>query len=348
MDMDTKQMQPETLLPAENLPAADAPTEDAGQNRRHLARLTAQMDHLQSQIDQIQAEVTGGGDQIATLVRHLTSPQTAQPVLQQVADLAAHLTESQEQLATLAGEVKKLTRTQFKSNTLAESKDQQVENALSTLQELADHRQERTEARQTDAQRQLDRLRTEARGELAADLLPGLDGLERAMQSGRGFLARQKQVEAARLAAWQEAQLAASATPPAPSPEPGTLVRWWQRVIGDDPVPARQLPPLASPPPTSQDPALVAELSAWLQGLELVQERFLRLLADEAIRPIPALGQPFDPHLHVAIDTVAASDQPSGVVLEVLRLGYTQGRRVLRYAEVIVSRPTHSLNNPEE
>jgi molecular chaperone GrpE len=79
--------------------------------------------------------------------------------------------------------------------------------------------------------------------------------------------------------------------------------------------------------------------AAWLQGLELVRERLFETLAMEGVEPLEAIGQPFDPHRHVAMDTVPARDDaPSGAVVSELRRGYAVGDRVLRYAEVVVAR----------
>jgi hypothetical protein len=77
---------------------------------------------------------------------------------------------------------------------------------------------------------------------------------------------------------------------------------------------------------------------AWLQGLELVRTRFLGLLATVDIYPIEAAGRLFDPRLHLALETASRADLPDGAVVNVLRKGYRQRERVLRYAEVTVNR----------
>ena len=70
-----------------------------------------------------------------------------------------------------------------------------------------------------------------------------------------------------------------------------------------------------------------------------MRDRFAALLAQEQIQPLPALGQPFDPRLHLAIEAETRSDAPPNTVVRVLRQGYRQRQRVLRYAEVVVARP---------
>ena len=78
--------------------------------------------------------------------------------------------------------------------------------------------------------------------------------------------------------------------------------------------------------------------SAWLAGLELSHNRVVSLLAADGIQPIDARGKPFDPRWHVAIDTVERNDLPANTVADVVRRGYQQGNRVIRYAEVVVTK----------
>jgi molecular chaperone GrpE len=81
-------------------------------------------------------------------------------------------------------------------------------------------------------------------------------------------------------------------------------------------------------------------LAAWLEGVGLVQERLLEVLAGEGVQPIQTTGQPFDPHWHLAVEAVPATGdlEPHTIVAQT-RQGYAQGDRVLRYAEVVVARP---------
>ncbi len=87
-----------------------------------------------------------------------------------------------------------------------------------------------------------------------------------------------------------------------------------------------------------RDEEQLAALEGWLRGLELVQERFLKLLAFEGIQPIGAEGEAFDPRLHLAVQAERRADVAPGTVTKVLRKGYRLRERVLRYAEVVVSR----------
>jgi molecular chaperone GrpE len=68
-------------------------------------------------------------------------------------------------------------------------------------------------------------------------------------------------------------------------------------------------------------------------GLRLVLDDLLNELAQEGVAPIPALGQPFDPHLHEAVATDGSGGDR---VIEVLRTGYLLEGKLLRPARVVV------------
>ena len=191
-----------------NFPSSDTASLAAQPlSQGYWVRLTGQMDRLQASLDEVLATTEAGSSQVEALLRHLTDPARSQAFDERLAGLLAGQEAGQEQwqalsngLNDLAQTVAKLSRTQFKSNTLAEMKDQHVATALGTLQDVAARREQLQEARTSVEQERMASLRVEARGEFAADLLPALDGLEMALQSGRDLLERrrQQQVEAAR------------------------------------------------------------------------------------------------------------------------------------------------------
>jgi molecular chaperone GrpE (heat shock protein) len=86
-------------------------------------------------------------------------------------------------------------------------------------------------------------------------------------------------------------------------------------------------------------PADRAVLAGWLDGLRLVRERLLSILKAGGVTPIPTVGHPFDPYLHVAVGTTGKGDGPPGTIVAEERRGYRCPAGVLRYAEVIVYRP---------
>jgi molecular chaperone GrpE (heat shock protein) len=318
-----------------NFPSSDtASLASQPLSQGYWVRLTGQMDHLQASLDDVLAETQASGSQVEALLRHLTDPARSQAFDERLAGLLAGQEAGQEQwealssdLSDLAQTVAKLSRTQFKSNTLAEMKDQHVATALGVLQDVAARREQAPEARISVEQERAASLRVEARGEFAADLLPALDGLEMALQSGRDLLERRRA---------QKVEAVQSAIPE-PSPVRSSL---WQRLAWA--LWGRGLPPGALPPRAPAAAPIRDEMTdtvtAWLQGLELVRMRFLGLLATADIYPIEMAGRLFDPRLHLALETASRADLPDGAVVNVLRKGYRQRERVLRYAEVTVNR----------
>lgn len=73
------------------------------------------------------------------------------------------------------------------------------------------------------------------------------------------------------------------------------------------------------------------------QGLRMVQWQLSEMLRTEGLTPVPTIGQPFNPHIHEAVETVEDTDQPEGIVVEEVQKGYMMGEEMLRPAQVKVS-----------
>jgi molecular chaperone GrpE len=73
-------------------------------------------------------------------------------------------------------------------------------------------------------------------------------------------------------------------------------------------------------------------------GVELIYKQLQDVLAKAGVRPIPAKGEPFDPHYHEAIEIVETTDAPDHVVLEELQRGYKFKDRLSRPAMVKVAK----------
>ena len=73
-------------------------------------------------------------------------------------------------------------------------------------------------------------------------------------------------------------------------------------------------------------------------GVELIYKQLQDALAKLGVRAIPAKGEPFDPHVHEAIEMVETSDSPEHEVLEELQRGYKIKDRLLRPAMVKVAK----------
>lgn len=73
------------------------------------------------------------------------------------------------------------------------------------------------------------------------------------------------------------------------------------------------------------------------KGLELVYDKFTKVLESHGIKKIDAKGQPFDVELHEALMQRPAEGIPPHTVLDVIEHGYIYKDKVIRHAKVIVS-----------
>ena len=75
------------------------------------------------------------------------------------------------------------------------------------------------------------------------------------------------------------------------------------------------------------------------QGLDMILKSFKKVLEGEGVEEIDPLGQPFNADVAEAIMAIDAQDgEESGIVKQVYAKGYKKGEKVLRYAQVIVTR----------
>jgi molecular chaperone GrpE len=77
---------------------------------------------------------------------------------------------------------------------------------------------------------------------------------------------------------------------------------------------------------------------AWREGMRMTLRRVDRLLADQRIAAIEAMGRPFDPRYAAAVATVEDPKAADGIVVEEVRPGFLWQDELLRPAEVIVAR----------
>ncbi len=80
------------------------------------------------------------------------------------------------------------------------------------------------------------------------------------------------------------------------------------------------------------------EKSEIRSGVELIYKQLQDALGKLGLRPVPAKGEIFDPHLHEAIEMVDTEDAPDHQVLDELQRGYKLKDRLLRPAMVRVAR----------
>ena len=100
--------------------------------------------------------------------------------------------------------------------------------------------------------------------------------------------------------------------------------------------------------------ALVPEdavAEGWLDGLKLIQRNVQHLLDSVGVNRMQALGMSFEPREHEAVAYVETTDGNEGMVVSVVREGYMLRDRVLRAAQVVVSKalePSDESDDTEE
>lgn len=79
------------------------------------------------------------------------------------------------------------------------------------------------------------------------------------------------------------------------------------------------------------------EFRHFLSGVDLIYKQLGGLLETLGVKPVPSVGQPFDPHFHEAVVTEATDEhEPDTVIKEMVR-GYRLGDKLLRPALVKVA-----------
>jgi len=73
------------------------------------------------------------------------------------------------------------------------------------------------------------------------------------------------------------------------------------------------------------------------QGVEMVAKQILDVFQKHNIKAIDALGKPFDPNLHEALQQLPSDEHPAMTVTHELEQGFILNDRVVRPTKVIVS-----------
>ena len=79
------------------------------------------------------------------------------------------------------------------------------------------------------------------------------------------------------------------------------------------------------------------QLNEFRNGIELIYKQLQDALHKLGVRPVPAKGERFDPHVHEAIEMVNTTDVPDHQVMDELQRGYKLKDRLLRPAMVRVA-----------
>ncbi len=284
----------------------------------------------------VPADVAGEVASLAQTVAALAVAHAAnQEALGALLDTLTALRQTNERLER---QVSRSGKEQFKANALTEAQQQNVKSLMEQLHEADGYR----ERELTNLRERLVTARRDGRMEVINRLLPVADGLSEAVASGERI---------GEMAKWRSSKSANQQTNQSVGGFGERVGRAWARLWGRAGAEAEVEPsggatPAITSGPDADAPAgqpraesVVSELTAWLEGLHFVQDRLLAVLDAEGVRPIETEGDAFDPRLHVAIETVPATeDAPSGTIVHETRRGYLAGETVLRYAEVVVAR----------
>lgn len=74
------------------------------------------------------------------------------------------------------------------------------------------------------------------------------------------------------------------------------------------------------------------------QGFAMIIKNFEKLLAEEGVKPMEAIGKEFDPYKHEAAYTMEREDLPEHTIIEEVERGYLFNNDVLRPAKVVISK----------
>lgn len=80
-----------------------------------------------------------------------------------------------------------------------------------------------------------------------------------------------------------------------------------------------------------------AEYENYRKGFELIYKQLLDNVTKLGAQRVDPVGQPFDPHLHQAMDRTETTEEKEGTILQVFQPGYVFHGRVLRPAMVRVA-----------
>jgi len=75
-----------------------------------------------------------------------------------------------------------------------------------------------------------------------------------------------------------------------------------------------------------------------VKGIHLTLSEVLKILERHKVKPVKALGEPFDPTYHQAMMQEEVADQAPNTVVREMQKGYTIHERLLRPAMVVVSK----------
>jgi len=89
----------------------------------------------------------------------------------------------------------------------------------------------------------------------------------------------------------------------------------------------------------SQHASTATDIKSLADGISMVMRIFLDTLSRLGVERIQAMGQPFDPALHEAVQQLESAEHAPGTVVAEVAPGYRMGERLVRPAMVVVAKP---------
>lgn len=234
--------------PPPDLPQAVTASLAPSRSTSHDPWLVAQLLRLRHQNEELSRRVTQLLTQVAA-----SDPQPQPARDGSMRELVARLNEQQDQIDQVEKALTKLSRTQFKANTLGEAQVEQVAAVLKALQQTNARHEAEQQGQRIARHEQDARARHEARTAVVMEMLPILDGLNAALESGERLLHRDEEAQPtadpgvwARFSRWLEG------TPPvqgSPSRSPirgraGSMGWHWCRSATNSSWPMKRFTPL--------------------------------------------------------------------------------------------------------
>lgn len=91
-----------------------------------------------------------------------------------------------------------------------------------------------------------------------------------------------------------------------------------------------------------------SDFEGLLTGVAMTRKQFEDALGRHGVKPFTAVGQPFDPHLHEAMQQVETQDVPPNHVVSELLRGFTLNERLFRPALVLVAKPAEEATAAQD
>ncbi|MDP2301472.1 MAG: nucleotide exchange factor GrpE [Ignavibacteria bacterium] len=90
------------------------------------------------------------------------------------------------------------------------------------------------------------------------------------------------------------------------------------------------------------------DVNTLVNGVKMIYEKFMKLLEDQGVKKIDAVGFPFDVHYHEAMLQRPAEGVSPHTVLDEIETGYIYKDKVIRHSKVIVSDDSGVVQNEEQ